>query len=450
MSALRLCFGILVLLVACNPASKLVNQGNTQQTNGDYEAASTFYYNALLRKPGYAPAKEALSITAQKVLNDKFGNFNRLVVENNVDEAMKVYKNAEKWSQTSLSVGVPLRWPNEYDEVYFDIRAEYISKLYDEALLQMNQKRYEQAEQTFERIATLDTSYRGITVLRLNTVLEPLYQHGLIEMQQGKFKQAYQTFSKIVNQDESYKNSKALRDEANTKAITTVGVLPPFNLKPEFDSITQQLPQMVTERLKQKRYAYVKIENEDQLAITLQNRGWVNLSDSAKAIEAAKVVGLKYAVWIRINHIEFYKVPLTTIQKSAYEAFSENILNPYTGTYSAITKFRKVNYDDTYEENGIRIQVHYQLISVNDGKVVLGDELNHTQKDEVHQLVFNGNIQNLYEDLPSGNYLPPAKPEWRDLFSPTKRKPIDDEQLTREALFQLSKQIAKSVQNYFK
>ena len=144
------------VFAACTTANKLVKQGNAKAEQLQYEEASTYYYNALLRKPEHAGAKAGLSVSAQKVLDEKFVNFNKLVVENNIDEAMKAYKNAENYSNTSKSVGAPLRWPTEYDEIYIDIRAEYISKLYDEALVQMKDKRYELAEQTFERIGNLD------------------------------------------------------------------------------------------------------------------------------------------------------------------------------------------------------------------------------------------------------------------------------------------------------
>jgi tetratricopeptide (TPR) repeat protein len=448
-SSLLLAIGF-VLLMACNPVSKLVKQGDAKREIGNHDEASTYYYNALLRKPANQAAKDGLAISAQKVLDGKFVNFNRLVVENNIDEAMKAYKNADGYAKTSVSVGVPLVWPHEYDEVYADIRAEYISKLYDEALLQMKEKKYEAAEQNFERIAGLDTSYRGITVLRLNTVLEPLYVHGVAQMQQGKYKQAYQTFSKIVAQDEAYKDALELKEESNQKATTTIGVLPVF-ISPSQELAAQpSLAKLINDRMMQKTFAYVKVQPYDLVQQTLEIRGWTTLSDRDKAIEAGKTLGLKYVLWLNIKRCTYVEVPLRTEQKGAYEAFSENILNPYTGTYSAITKFRKVNYDDTYERHSFTALVQFQLISVADGKEVLGDEKEVTQKDEVHQLVFTGNINNLYEELPVGNYLPPANQAWRDLFTNVKRTPLNREQLSGETVHVISRQIAQSVISFFK
>jgi len=439
----------IVLLAACNPAGKIVKEGDKFRAEGKHEDASTYYYNALLRNPKNAKAKEGLSISAQQVLNDKFVNFNKLVVENNVDEAMKTYKNAEKYAKTAESVGVQLRWPTEYDEVYTDIRAEYIAKLYDEALVMMNDKRYEQAERQFERIANLDSTYRGITVLRLNTVLEPLYQNGMTQLNQGKYKQAYQTFSKIVQQDDTYKDAKARKEEAINKATTTVGVLPVKNLSDSTSGITD-LDDFINERLMQHNFAYVKVVSGKELRQSLENRGWGNIKDVDKAAEAGRNLGLKYVLLVTVKNIEYTESPLTTEQRNAYEAFSENILNPYTGTYSAITKFRKVTYDDTHEKHVYKLDVQYQLIATADNKVVLNNTISPEQKDEQHQLVYKGNINNVYEELPTGNYLPPINQEWRDLFTNVKREPLSKAQLANEAHREAARQVVAAVSAFFK
>jgi hypothetical protein len=382
-------------------------------------------------------------------LNDKFTSFNKLVVENNVDEAMKVYKNAERYAETASSVGVKLRWPTEYDEVYVDIRAEYIAKLYDEALELMNTKQYEQAEKMFERIANLDSTYKGITVLRINTILEPLYQTGLLQLSQGKYKQAYQTFAKIARQDEAYKDARRLRDEAVDKATTTVGLLPAQNQTSDI-SASIKIDQFLSERLLQHSFAYVKIQDASSVKKILDNRGWSIIGDEEKAAEAGRNIGMKYVVLVNIQQVSYEEKPTVTEQKMAYEAFSENILNPYTGTYSAITKFRKVTYNDTYEKRSYGMILSYKLISSSDAKVLLSDQIRPGLSDEQHQLIYKGNINNLFEELPTGNFLPPVNAAWRDLFTNVKRPPLTREQLATEAQRQAARQIAGAVSSFFK
>jgi tetratricopeptide (TPR) repeat protein len=446
--SLYLVIGVIAFVMACNPSAKMVKEGDQRRAAGNHEEATNYYYNALLKKPRNIKAKEGLALSAQQVLNEKFNQFNKLVVENNVDEAMKTYKNAERYFQTAKGVGVDLRWPGEYDEVYLDIRAEYISKLYDEALVMMNDKRYEQAERVFERIGLLDSSYKGITVLRLNTVLDPLYQAGISQLNQAKYKQAYLTFSKIVQQDESYKDAKARKDEAMNKATTTVGVFPVGNAADPSAPVAE-LGDLLNQRMMQRTFAYVKVLDPKELKQNLENRGWTNIRDAEKAAEAGRSLGIKYVLLVTVHKAEYTEVPLKTEQKNAFEAFSENILNPYTGTYSAITKFRKVTYDDTYEQRTYKMEVTYQLVSSADGKVVKSDRLFPEQTDAQHQFVYKGNINNVYEELPVGNYLPPVNQAWRDLFTNTRRAPLTSGQLAHELNRQVAGQIASAVAGFF-
>src|SRR6478736_3360073 len=146
-----------------------------------------------------------------------------------------------------------------------------------------------------------------------------------------------------------------------------------------------------------------------------------------------------------IDSVSYQESSTFTEPKVAYEAFSENILNPYTGTYSAITKFQKVSYADTYEKRMVVVKYQYALVNATDGKAVLSEQKEHTQKDEVHQFVFAGNINNLYEELPTGNYLPSPNPEWRELFSNSKRNPLSRTQLVAETQFVIAKQVSQAV-----
>jgi hypothetical protein len=58
-------FLVVCVLIGCNPSNKLVKQGDARQQAGNYDQASTFYYNALLHKRDNQKAKDGLAISAQ-------------------------------------------------------------------------------------------------------------------------------------------------------------------------------------------------------------------------------------------------------------------------------------------------------------------------------------------------------------------------------------------------
>lgn len=433
---------VILFLIACNPSNKLVKQGDAAQLKGLDDDAVSYYYNALLNKPNNTKAIAGLAESGQKVLNQKFTRFNQLVVQNQVEEAIKAYTNARLFYQNALAVNVQLRWPDEYDDVYAEIRTEYVGTLYDEALVLMNEKKFEAAEQKFERIAKLDTLYKGITVLRLNTVLEPLYKQGIIQLNQGKYQQAYTTFSKIVAQDDQYKDAKLRQEEAIAKATTRIGILP-------IDSMPE-LEQLIGERLQKSGFAYIKVTTAHELRNVLSARGWGTIENRKQALEAAQNLGLNYVLWVKQMQVNYTEEPVKLEQRTAYEAFSENILNPYTGTFSAITKFRKVTYDDSYESRQLSLTIAYSLLVVASGEEVSGDQLTFTQLDEQHQFIYKGSTLNLYEQLPTGNFLPPPNPEWKSLFTEVKRQPLSQQQLMVELNRQAARKITTVLNQYFK
>jgi tetratricopeptide (TPR) repeat protein len=433
---------VLLAVLGCNPSNKLVKQGDAARQKGLDDDAVSSYYNALLSKPNNPKAIEGLTVSGQNVLNQKFARFNQFVVSNQIDDAIKTYTNARKFYQNALDVKVQLRWPDEYEDVYADVRSEYVNTLYDEALVLMNEKKFEAAEQRFERIASLDTLYKGITVLRLNTVLEPLYKQGIIQLNQGKYQQAYVTFSKIVAQDEQYKDAKLRQEEAIGKATTRIGILP-------IDSMPE-LEQLIGDKLQKSGFAYIKVTTANELRNVLATRGWGSIESSKEALEAARNLGLQYVLWVKQMQLTYTEEPPKLEQRTAFEAFSENILNPYTGTFSAITKFRKVSYDDSYESRKLSLTIAYSLLAVESGREVSGDQVTFTQQDEQHQFIYAGSIQNLYEQLPTGNFLPPPNPEWKSLFTEVKRQPLSQQQLLVELNRQAARKITTVLNQYFK
>jgi hypothetical protein len=422
---------ILLLLVACNPARNLTLDGDRLREEGKHEDAANNYYSALLKKKDYRAAKEGLKESAQKVLEDKFTTFSRYVVDNKIEEAMKQYRNAERYAANARAVGVELKWPTEYNEVYADVRDEYVVQLYDEVLQMMDRRLFDKAEQQLARIAELDSSYRGATVLRLNTVIEPLYQRGLDQLGRGEFREAYNTFNKVLTLDDHYKDAAALKTQALDKATISVALFPAVNRGSMAEASSWMSAELEHQMLKSKA-PFVRVSSSSKLGEELQAKGWGHVRDKRTAAEAAKNLGYKYALLVTIQSSSSEATPFTKTDRTAYESFTESILNPITGTYNYISKFRKARYEDTYEALKVRMSISYELILVSTGATVVEDEFEAEKKDEQHLLHYNGNVNNLYEELPQGNYLPPPNDNWRQQFTLVKRKLRTEAELGRQ------------------
>ena len=305
---------LLGLITACNPQTKLFKQARIQSSNGMYEDAANLYYNILLTDSKNKLARTELKNIAQKVIADKFAKFSKLVIEVRIEEALKTYKYAKEYTQNAAKVGVVLEWPSEYDEVYNDIKNEYTQQQYDIAVGLIQNRKYETAEKVFGRIALFDSNYKDVSVLRLNTVLEPLYTKAIQQYNNKQFKDAYYAFNKIVQIDDQYKDAQKMRAMSIQQATSIVGVLPlQINTKVNYN--ISNLADALADLIGQQQGSYVKIANVQALHRDLESRGFNSFKNTEQAIEAGKSLNLGYVILIQLDTFEYVKQPKQTVER---------------------------------------------------------------------------------------------------------------------------------------
>ncbi len=437
-------FGLMVF-AACNPQSKLLKQARIQSSNGMYQDAANLYYNILLSDSKNKEAKAELKNNGQKVIADKFAKFSKLVIDDRIEEALKTYKYAYDYTQNTAKVGVVLEWPSEYDEVYNDIKIEYTQTQYDVAVNLMQNRKYDAAEKVFERIALFDSSYKDVSVLRLNTVLEPLYQQATTQYNAKQYKDAYYAFNKITQIDNQYKDVVKMRGLALQQATLIVGVLPML-INAKISYATPNIADAVADLISTQQDKYVKIANVQALHRDLTNRGFDNIKTRTQAIEAGKSLNLGYVVLITLDTFEYKKMPAQVSVREGYEAFTENILNPYTQTYSSISKFKKVTYTDNNEGQFLRMFFKVELIEVSNGNILLNEPILIVKNDELHAAKFSGNPKNLYPNLPDGNYLPQVSREWREMFFNPRKNLLPVSDLLQQGFNEAANKMAAQIQ----
>lgn len=441
-SCIKIAVIVLMLVVlGCGSQTKLLRQANIQNNAGMFEEAANLYYNILLHDAKNKAAIIGLQQNGQRVIADKFAKFSKLVIEDRIEEALKTYRYAQGYAKNAEKVGVMLIWPNEYNEVYEDIKQEYILTKYDLAINQMLNRKYELAERIFEQMAVYDSTYADVSVLRLNTVLEPIYQKALNHFQNKRFKDAYFLFNKINVIDNGYKDTKKLLEQSLLQSTEIIGVLPVYH-RTTSNQAANSLPNQLADLLSKIQGAYIKVANVSALHKDLQNRGFDRLTGYAQALEAGKSLNLGYVVFISLDTFGYIRQKPIKINREAYEVFTENILNPYTKTYQSISKFKKTTYIDNTESQQVLIKATYQAIKVSTGEVIAQNQAVVETLDELHQAVFAGNPANLFPTLPEGNYLPQVSEEWRNMFDANKNKLVAENEFIQSGLKTIASKMA--------
>jgi tetratricopeptide (TPR) repeat protein len=420
-------------LQSCDPSKKYIKEGEAARQLGKHDAAANYYYNALLLKPNNTIALTGLKESGDQVLQGKFLTFGKYVVSNSQEEAVMQYLSCKKYFDKCKKVGVTLEWQNMYSEVYEDIKNEYISLKYEEGLQLMQENKYEKAEAVFSKIAEVDSAYKDATVLRLKSIAEPLYQRGSRSLEVGNYKEALSDFDKIISLDPNYKNSKLLRAETIRKGTLGLGVLPVQN-QTKMVGFEQKLYQQLIATLVKNKNPFLKVIERSSLENLLreQDLGMSGIIDPESAAKAGKLIGLRYVLMTAISDLAFEEVGPKTDSLVAYEAFSETIKLPNTNLPQTVTRFKKVNYADTYHKRRVYYRVFYQLVSTETAQVVTSDVLSEEMLDEYHLSYFNGNVNALYPELPKNNQLPPKPDAFRAQFNQVKKSLISSEAMNHE------------------
>ncbi len=408
--------------MSCDATKPFMRQANIDLKEKNYNEAANNFYNTILLKPSNQQAQDGLRQSSQFVLDGKFEKFSQLVLENNVPDAVKQYQYNQKYYNNVKRVGVEIKWPTMYDEVYDDIKDEYITKLHYNCFELINQKKYEKAEEQFAQIAELDSTYKEVTVVRMNTVLEPLYQRGLRMMKSNNFKQAYFSFDKVLDFDEKYKDTKSLKGKALEKATLTIAVMPIIN-QSKIDKEENDIYKQLVWQLQQIQNPFIKVLDKSAIEKRLMENK-LNLDsflNPSNTINIANMIGLKYLILTTLVDANIDNYSPSDESKVAYEATNEKI----DEAYQYVTRFKKVSYTETHQKRSVVYKMNYQLANILTLETEVLDSIEMEQKDEQFIGKYKGDYQNLYPSLPAGNFMPETPTEWRNQFTETKRNLLD-------------------------
>ncbi|MBJ7429684.1 MAG: hypothetical protein JHD28_12130, partial [Bacteroidia bacterium] len=415
--------------------------------DGNYSDAVDNYYSALLINPKNLKAKQGLQKNAQLVLDGKFSAFAKYVVDGNNEQALRQYSYCKDYFNNLKNIGVDLNWLAYFDPLYEETKQEYISKQYDLGLSQINENKFDKAEFTFAKIVEFDSSYKNVSVLRMQSVLEPLYNQGLKYIEAENYKAAYKTFKQVSTFDATFKNTLQMLKYALEKAsLPIAAVLVGKNQYQNYEDIS--FYQALVAKFGNTKNPFLKVIDKTSLNKLLnQQADSITITDAETATKTGKLIGAKYFLLINVNEVKFDELKPTTTDEPAYQSFSERVVGA-NGESQSVIKFKKVNYAETKKYRKVEVKVTYQLVSVQIGQIVSSETFSSEQYD-VHVFArFNGNTDNLYPSLPAGNFLPNVPAEWKEKFFELNRELSASQTLADQAFAEISQKIMDDIDLY--
>jgi tetratricopeptide (TPR) repeat protein len=441
-------FVLLIQLMACDSSLKFIQIADKQATEGNYSDAADNYYTAFFINPKNTKAKLGLQKNTQIVLDAKFSAFGKHVVSGDNEDALRQYNYCKDYFNHLKNIGIDLNWQTLYDQLYEETKQEFISKQYDIGLGLIKENKFDKAELAFDRILEFDSSYKNVSVLRIQSVVEPLYNQGLKYMEVKNYKTAYKVFGQVASFDNTYKQTLQLLNESLQKASLPLAAIL-VSKKTFANQEDSSFYQLLLNKLSNTNNPFLKIIDRNSLENQLKEKAFeINeIIDTETASKAGKLIGAKYFLLIDVNDIIFDELKPTTSIENAYESFSQRVVNE-TGDAQSVIKFKKVSYKETKQYRKVAAKVSYQLVSVQSGQIISSEAFSDEAFDVHVYARFDGNKDNLYPNLPAGNFMPNAPKEWTDKFYELNRNIASQQSLANKTYEAISLKIIDDINLY--
>jgi len=438
----------LVLIAGCNSPKSLYKKGIKMEAAQLNIEASNYYYQALLKKPEYIEAREALSRAGGRVLNDKLSVFFNESQLGNKKEAINAYLDAKKYKERLAAVSVNLSIPPQYTEDFNDIKKVYLNELYEQGLVFLDQEDYESAEEMFREIVILEPNFKDTKKLKNIALVEPLYRTGKSALEEFKYRTSYNAFLEVVAIEPGYKDSEELMQEALEEGMVYIGLIPFDNAttlknaekKAEaynLNALNQTLDPFLTVI---DRTNYQQLLNEQRINLS----GAVNESTAA---EAGKLLGVKWLLGGTLLSLSVENGALSKQKKEGFKSFRVKKLNDAGEEYYE-TQYKRTYYYEYQQRNSVSVSEQIKLTSLTTGEIEVSKIISKEASDYIHYCTYEGDPSKLFPSIDGKvNTNRNAKKALDQLLSGN-RKIKSREELSNEALQEVAKYVKSEVEKF--
>lgn len=382
-----------LLLISCTGASHFTRKGDKSQAAGRPGEASFQYIQALRRKPGHIKAIAGLQVSGQEQLNRLLDNFFAFHNEDKLKEGLYAFKEADGFYQEVSSVKVDLRFPGYYREYFEEDKTQFLSETYETGMKAFQNREYKSAENLFDEIKKWDPNYKDVSQLRNQAEIIPLYEEALLDYDNEFYKTAHRKFQRIISLDPRYKEAGLYLSESLKRGTFTIAFTP-FEQIVAVPSLAQTLNAQVLAELSKSKNPFLQIVDRSNLQQILTEQK-IALTNSTDYVKVGEIIGAKALLIGKILEYQYTGGKVTGTARTGYEAFQDSAKNSQTGLMEAVTRYKKVYYQEYQGKSVIHCKVQYQLISTRDGSILASDVFTKDLQDQVNYIEYPGNINML-------------------------------------------------------
>jgi tetratricopeptide (TPR) repeat protein len=413
-----------------------------------HKEAANYYYQALIKKPEYIEAREALYRSGGQVLNDKLSVFFNESQMGNKKVAINAYLDAKKYKDQLANVSVKLSIPAQYTEDFNEIKKEYLLELYEQGLVFLDQEDYESAEEMFREIVRLEPNYKDTKKLKDIALIEPFYRDGVTALEEFKYRSSYNAFLEVLLINAKYKDAEELQQMALEEGMVNVGLIP-FENATTAENAQKKAEAYNLNALNQTKDPFLTVIDRTNYQQLLDEQR-INLSgavDESSAAEAGKLLGVKWLLGGTLLEMTRKTGAVSRQKRNGFKSFRVKKLNEAGEEYYE-TQYKPTVYYEYQQRNSVTVSQQLKLISLTTGEIEVSKIITKEVSDQVHYYAYEGDPTKLYPAI-DGKVAPNRSDKSRlDQYLAANREIKSVETLSNEAFIKVAEQIKSEVEKF--
>ncbi len=440
----------MVVLGGC-ASKRYAKKGMKYQQAGLYELAADMFYQSMLKNPKNIDAAIGLKTNGQRLLDDKILAVHQAYSSGNDKETVYKFLETKAYRDKVNATGVMISYPQRTEDYFAEAKPRYLSKLYNEARILLDEENFSDAEKLFAEIKSIDPGYQGVDEHMKISKCEPLYREGSEFLTNGYFRKAYANFNSIIVNHGTYKDSKDLRDEALEKGMITIAIAPVKSKYRISSSLLSLLESKISRELTSLKNPFIKIVDIKNTEIFLDQQ------QQGSNVEVGQLLAAKALLSGKIISLTKVDGDLRKEEKRGYLKEEYSVKDKATAETRKEYRYHKVIYYEYIQENSVDVSFQYQLSSTETSSVLISDVINSGEDDKIHYATFEGKSENLIpgywefkqKDSPRDkkNESPSAVKELQSLFKASKN--VETVEKLQDKVFdEIASNVALKINNY--
>lgn len=381
-----------ILMLGGCASKRYAKKGLKYEQAGMYEMAAEMYYQAIKANTGNVDAAIGLKKNGQRVLDEKGYAVGKAYLSGDDKGTVYSYLDAKAYFDKICATGVPITISSIAQGYFDETKPRYLSKIYDDARLLLEDEKFKESETLFAEIKRIDPDYQGIDEHMKVSQCEPLYRKGHESLTSGLYRLAYANFNQIITTHGNYKDSKDLRDEALSKGMVTISIATIEN-RGNYKEAGQLIESKIIREISALNNPFIKVvdSKNTQQFITHQQQG----VSAGSPIQVGQIFSAKTIFNGTIIKFDTKDGNLTKVEKRGYLKEEVTTKAKETGEEKKETRYHKVTYFEFQKENKSEVSFQFKLSSIETGIILISDALNLNASDAIHYATFEGDKNKL-------------------------------------------------------